>query len=393
MLGPWGTPFRGAEGVGMASAWETIETPAVLVDYGRMMANLRAMQESATRRGLALRPHAKAHKCLEIARIQVGLGACGVTVSKPDEAIVFLRGGIASVTLAFPLVDSPRARRLLAVARDRSATIRFIADSDRGVTALSTAAYEQSTPADVFLKVDVGLHRCGVRPEDPELVTLVRKIAGDPWLRFAGLLSHAGHAYGARDARHIREIAAEECAILARVRRRIEDAGIAVPEVSVGATPTALAGESYDGITEIRPGNYVFLDRTALALGVARPDQIALTILATVVSAGDEWAVVDAGSKTLSSDRGPHGRSTVSGYGAARPAERWDGSGAWIEVTRLSEEHGVLGQRTTRLAPGTRLRIVPNHACPVVNLADRLVVLGLGDEPVTWTVDARACVR
>lgn len=188
-------------------------------------------------------------------------------------------------------------------------------------------------------------------------------------------------------------MAREECAILNRVRQRLEEAGIRVAEVSVGSTPTAIASDAYEGITEIRPGNYVFLDRMPLGLGLIDRSQIALSVLAMVVSANDEYLIIDAGSKVLSSDLGPHGMQGIEGYGVAYPVADFDSGKNGLTVVRLSEEHGFLRRNGFDLPVGSLVRILPNHACVVANLADHYLVLGKEATPVQWPVVARALVR
>lgn len=168
------------------------------------------------------------------------------------------------------------------------------------------------------------------------------------------------------------------------VKARLEEDGVAVPEVSVGSTPTELSRESFEGITEIRPGNYVFLDRTQLRLGVCQEADCALFVLATVVSANDDYLIVDAGSKTLSSDAGAHG-SGAPGSGLAVPLR----GGPGLELVKLSEEHGFLRRDGRDLQVGERLLILPNHACPVANLADELSVVDTAGGCREWKVEAR----
>ena len=367
-----------------------IETPAVLVDRARLRRNIAWAAEVAERHRIALRPHVKTHKCVEIARMQLEQGAVGLTASKVDEALVFVEAGVPSITVAYPLVDDRKARRLLSAAKHHGTDLRVVVDSRPGAQLLGRIASEMQAPVGALVEIDVGLHRCGLSENDPDLVELVQLLCSSERVRFVGLLSHAGHAYAAADRAEVAEIAASECAILQRVRGRLEAAGIDVAEVSVGATPTALASESYDGITEIRPGNYVFMDRTPLRLGLATMDRIALTVLTTIVSRNAEYLITDAGSKVLTSDLGAHGTAGAGGYGLAFPLEHAiDGASNALSVVRLSEEHGFIARGAADLPIGAKLRIVPNHACQVVNLADELVVVSEDVEVDRWPVAAR----
>jgi len=369
-----------------------IETPVVVIDRERLLANLDRVAGIAARHGVRLRPHVKTHKCLEIAGLQLDRGAVGITAAKVDEALVFIENGMRSVTVAYPLVDRRKVHRLLASARNHGTELRVTVDSRRGVEILAQSATELGVSVGVFLEIDVGLHRCGVREDAPDLVQLARSLSGSRSLQFLGLLSHAGHAYGSADRAGVEAIAAEECAILRRVRGTLESAGIEVAEVSVGSTPTVLASVDYEGITEIRPGNYVFMDRTPVRLGLATLEQVALTVVATVVSRNDAFLITDAGSKVLSSDLGAHGTGGAGGFGVAFPLNCAPIGAAGLNVAKLSEEHGFI-ERTADIPVGARLRIVPNHACPVVNLADELLVVS--DEQLVdrWHVAARGSVR
>lgn len=367
-------------------------TPAVVIDRGRLEANLRRVQAIADKAGVRLRPHAKTHKSIAIARRQAALGAAGLTCAKPEEALVFVEAGFPSVTLAYPVIEAGRLDRLLAAAAARGAEIRTIADHATGVAALAEAARRHGLRLPVFLKVDVGLHRIGVDPQRPEALAVARAAGGEPNLSFRGLLAHAGHAYAAGSRSAVAAVAEAERRCLLGLADRLAGAGIEVPEISVGSTPTVLAQADFTGITEIRPGNYAFLDLTAVRLGVATLDQVALTVHATVVGCTERHAIVDAGSKVLSSDQGPHGVTGVAGYGRAWPAgAAFEGPGLTVE--KLSEEHGFVRLDGRPLARGMRIAIVPNHSCVVVNLADRLVVAGEGEEVECWPVDARGRVR
>ena len=370
-----------------------VETPHILLDYERLQANIRLIQNIADARGVNLRPHIKTHKCLEIAQRQINAGAVGITASKVDEALVFIEYGVRSVTVAYPLVVASKLDRLIAAAHAHNADLRLIVDSPAGVNAIACAAEKHQKQIDVFLKIDVGLHRCGLTEGDRHMVGLVQSIVQAADLNFVGLLSHAGHTYGAEDMGAARNIAQEECETMMRVRAKLEGAGIDVAEVSVGSTPGTLASDSYDGITEIRPGNYVFMDRMPLRLKLIEPNQIALSVLATVVSQNADYFIIDAGSKTLSSDQGAHGMAGMEGFGLAYPADQFEDKDYEMIVAKLSEEHGFVTRKGLDLEIGAQLRIVPNHACVVANLLDTYAVLKDGHITEQWDIAARGCVR
>jgi D-serine deaminase-like pyridoxal phosphate-dependent protein len=363
-------------------------TPRVVVDRARLAANIRRTQDIAERWGVRLRPHAKTHKSVAVARMQVAAGAVGVTAAKPAEAQVFVEGGIPSVLLAFPVIEAFRIDDLLDAARSSGAEVRLIAERREGVLALSEAARRHGLELPVLLKVDVGLHRVGVPADGPDAPAVARAVAAAPGLRLSGIVSHAGHAYAAAGPDAIADVAEAERRAMLRVQARLRAEGLAVEEVSVGSTPTVLAQRDFSGITEIRPGNAVFLDGTAVRLGIATEEDVALWVHATVVGVTDRHAIVDAGSKVLSSDLGPHGTGGA-GYGLARPFA----GGAPMVVERLSEEHGWLRLDGQAPALGSRVAILPNHACPVANLALGLVLAGGERAPERLPVDARGLVH
>lgn len=321
---------------------EQLQTPCVLVDHSRLIGNIAWIQGKANAHQVLLRPHIKTHKCLEIARLQLAEGAVGVTASKADEALVFINGGIKSVTVAYPIISQAKLDNLLTASSIHETDLRLLVDSVTGVEALAVAAERHKTAINVFVKIDVGLHRCGLREDDPGLTTLIQRITNNARLRFKGLLSHAGNAYGAKGAEDVLQIAREECRILGRVKSRIEDLGVEVTEVSVGATPTAIVSDLYEGITEMRPGNYVFMDMTPLRLGLIDADRISLSVLATIISVNQDYMIIDAGTKVLSSDLGAHGTGGGVGYGVAYSVEDFETKRYPLPVLKLSEEHGFL---------------------------------------------------
>jgi D-serine deaminase-like pyridoxal phosphate-dependent protein len=355
---------------------EDVETPAVLVELDTLEANVARMAENARRHGVRLRPHAKTHKTAEIGRMQMAAGAVGLCLAKTSEAEAFARAGFEDVFVAYPVVGEGKARRLLALADRVHLSVGF--DSEDGARALASAFHAAGRSLDVLLKVDVGFHRVGVAPD--AAVGLARRAADLPGLRFRGIFTFAGHAYAGPTPEDVAAVGRAEGRTLAAVAAACRDAGVPCDRVSVGSTPTAPHAMASPGVTECRPGVYVFNDASQVSLGACSLEQCALSVLATVVSvpAGDR-AVVDAGSKVLSSD--PL-RPVSGGHGLVLGTES--------RLSRLSEEHGVVDVATgDSFRVGERVRILPNHACVVANLTDRLLGIRAGHVESEWSLIAR----
>ena len=344
-------------------------TPIVVIDQSVMHRNIHRMQERASAGGKRLRPHGKTHKSPEIAALQTGAGAVGLTCAKPGEAEVFVAGGVEDIRIAYP-VSPVHADRIVALMDH--ARVSIIVDDLEVARGWSDAMTRRGTRLPVLAKIDVGLHRCGFAPDRQPVRQIVRTIAALQGLQLQGLLSHAGHAYLAPGRDDIAAIVAAEAALLSRIRDEAAEDGIALEELSVGSTPSAEASMTAADVTEVRPGNYVFCDRTQVALGSATWGDCALTIVASVVSAGADRLVFDCGSKVLSSD-GARGFFPTPGFGAVL---REDGtSDDTLLIERLSEEHAVVRvSAETPLRIGSRVRIVPNHACVVANLTSQYVL-------------------
>jgi len=354
------------------------------------MNNITRVQALASAAGVRLRPHAKTHKSPIIARWQLEAGAVGICCAKVGEAEVFAAAGITDIRLPYP-VNASNAPRLLAL-MDR-ATISIIVDHPLVVRGWSDAMRRSGRTLDVLVKVDVGFHRCGIDP-DGDPLGFIQTVASLPGLNLLGLLSHAGHAYHAASEDELAAIARQEAGTLANLRARAAASGIALGEISVGATPTLRFSVGQQGLTELRPGNYVYFDRTQVALNAASLDDCALTVLATVVSKHTGRIVLDCGSKTLTNDLA-RGISAATGYGAVLAGETGDLDypreiDETLTIERLSEEHAtvrITGE--TRLEPGDRVRVLPNHSCVVSNMVD-VVRLVDGDQVIdTLPVAAR----
>jgi len=340
----------------------SLRTPAVLIDRRTLLHNIDRMQTATDARGIRLRPHAKTHKSPVVAKWQIDRGAIGICCAKLGEAEVFADAGVSDIRLPYPINPS-NADRVIALL-DRT-HLSFVVDHPVVAQQWSDAMTRAGREVDVLVKVDVGFHRCGIDPETREALAMIKGMAALPGLRFRGLLSHAGQTYHAHSEEELRKMAEGEAQGMRDLAERCRKNGVPVEEVSAGATPPARFSLQQTGFTEYRPGNYVYLDRTQVALGAGLFEDCALSVLATVVSKpARNRIILDSGSKTLTND-GARGFSPAPGYGVVVNEPN-------LLIERLSEEHATVKvDGTTRLEPGDRVRIIPNHSCVVSNLVDQ----------------------
>jgi len=349
---------------------EELATPAALVDLDRLEANARWALDRAAELSVRLRPHVKTHKCPEIGLIQCGGKPGPVTVSTFAEARAFARRGFEDILLAVPL---PLRRAAEAVALlEEAPAAAFLLDQEATAATLAAEARRVGTVVPVHLKVNAGFHRAGVDPASPEALALGVRLSRDPFLRLRGVLTHAGQAYGARNPEEARQVARLERDTAADFARRLEEAGTGPLEVSVGSTPAFAAVDHLRGVTEVRPGNYVFFDAFQAAVGAAEVGRAAFTVLAEVTGVYHRrgTAVVNAGSLALSRDPGPLHVDPHCGFGVVLDLAGVPLQG--VKVLSLTQEHGVLGgEAAARLQPGALVRIVPNHSCLSAALFER----------------------
>ncbi len=353
-----------------------LETPAALVDLDRLEHNIARMAAYAKEHSLALRPHIKTHKSMSVAASQLSAGAEGLTCATPAEAGV-MSAVCDDILLAYPAIG-PKLARLMALPREVRLTVAL--DSTVAVDDLARAARGADRLVRVYVELDVGMHRVGVSAWD-DAIALARRVRGSTPLEYAGIAFYPGHIRSNMDSQDA-SLAALGAALKSAVAA-MEGAGVAPAVVSGGSTPTVWRTHEVGGITEIRPGTYVYNDRGTAVMGACAPDDCAFTVLATVVSTSvPNQAVIDAGAKAL-------GREPIRG-------EAGEGWGALVDrpdvvVSRMSEEHGILDLSRTGWRPqvGELVRVVPNHVCIVVHLND--VMYGVRGERVekSWRVDAR----
>ena len=359
------------------------DTPALLLEAPVMHDNIERMAAATKASGKDLRPHAKTHKIPRIGELAMAAGAVGLQLAKLGEAEVFAAAGATDIFIGIPVVGEVKIGRLLDLAE--RITVSTSLDSMVVATPVGAAATERGRTLPILIEIDSGQHRTGVAP-DERAVDLARGIAATPGLRLKGVMTHQGHAYAASTPDELAAIDADVCRQMVAVADAIREQGIDCPVVSVGSTATSRFDAVADGITEIRPGMYVFNDATVVGHGHCTWEQTALWAVATVVSRQDpNRAVVDAGSKVLSSD-------TLHFGGAADTYGSVMGHPGQV-VERVTEELGMLSvPSASTLKVGDRVAIVPNHICPVMNLADDVLVSEGGRIVDRWPVDARGKV-
>lgn len=357
-----------------------IETPAIVIDTEKLDRNLRRMADYCREHRLALRPHTKTHKMPEIARMQVRYGAPGITVAKLGEAEVMADVGLDDITIVYPLWGESKWKRLAELAKRIKIAVTM--DSLEVAEGISRAAKSAGVEVGIRLEFDTGLQRCGLPLED-HAMEIARRVLRLPNIRWEGISVYPGHIMGTQASRP-QEIEREN-ERLDRLYSLLDSAGIPYPLVSGGNTPAAFQSHRFHGVTEIRPGTYVFNDRNTVDAEAAHYAECAATILTTVVSTSVQGrAVIDAGSKTLTSDTLHSGDGKHYGYVLEQPK---------CIVEKLSEEHGhLVVPDGVAVRLGDRLRVVPNHICPCINLQDRVYLVS-GDQVVDqWKVAGRGKV-
>jgi D-serine deaminase-like pyridoxal phosphate-dependent protein len=351
---------------------DDLPTPALVLDRRALARNVARMQARAKELGVRLRPHMKTAKSIDVARMILGEDGDGITVSTLKEARYFLDYGIRDITYAVGLVPS-KLEEAAQLIRD-GADLKLITDDVEAGRAAAARGKELGVTFKVMIEIDSGGGRAGLFVDDPAVIELGRVLAAGPGTTLHGVLTHAGHSYSCPSTNDIVAVAEQERATMVDAANRLRQAGLPCPVVSVGSTPTALFARSLEGVTEMRPGVFVFMDLFQAQLGVCAPEDIAVSVLASVVGhkADGSRAMIDAGALALSQDQSLEGFGRILG-------KPW-------KVAKVSQEHGHVypAEPGVKVDPvvGERVRVLPNHVCMMAAMHPHYHVVDGGDEVV-----------
>ncbi len=367
----------------------TIPTPAALVDTARLQRNIQTMQARVASLGARLRPHVKTAKCIPVARLQQAAGAAGITVSTLKEAEQFFSAGFDDILYAVCI--TPNKLDLALGLLQRGCQLKVVVDSLAGAQAVADKSRAAGIAIPTLIEIDTDGHRAGVKPEAEVLIHIGRALH-DGGARIYGVMTHAGASYGESTTAGLQRIAEQERSLCVRAAERLRAAGLPCPEVSVGSTPTALSARTLEGVTEVRAGVYVFHDLVMCNVGVCSPQDVALSVLATVIGHQVEkgWVLTDAGWMAMSRDRGTQAQAVDWGYGAVCSS---DGTlmSEWL-MSGANQEHGIVSRRdgalpddlVQRFPIGSQLRLLPNHACATAAQFGEYRVLADGADVQVW---------
>jgi D-serine deaminase-like pyridoxal phosphate-dependent protein len=355
-----------------------LSTPCLVLDRAKLIRNIRRMADAADRNGVTLRPHLKTTKSIDVARLVLEGQKGGIAVSTLKEAQCFAENGIQDIQYAVGIVPDKLER--VAAIQDTGARITLITDSVEVARAIATKGMELGSEFHVQVEVDCGEGRSGVFPDGPELAEIATIIDQAPHANFAGVMTHAGHSYSCRTTVEVEEVAESERAAAANAAEHIRELGIVCPNVSVGSTPTALYARSLEGVTEIRPGVYMFGDMFQAQINSCEVSDLAVSVIAEVISHRKPLnrLLVDAGALALSKDRSTENLPNDVGFGMVADI---DGNpfAPQMQVARVYQEHGQIaltpGMSVDDLPIGTRLRIFPNHVCMTAAMYEQYLVV------------------
>ncbi|GMQ90446.1 MAG: DSD1 family PLP-dependent enzyme [Gammaproteobacteria bacterium] len=363
---------------------QDLSTPALVLDRRILGANTTVMTERMRRLGVRLRPHLKTAKSVEVARLALGGNFGGITVSTLREAAYFLEHGITDITYAVGIVPA-RLDAAASLCR-QGADLKITTDN----TDVARAIVSHGAQHMVLIEIDTGDKRGGVAPEADELLEIARILDEAPAVTLTGVLTHAGQSYDCRDGDAIAVVAEDERAGAVLAAERLRAVGLPCPVVSVGSTPTAMFARDLSGVTEMRPGVYMFCDLFQAGIGVCRIEDIAVSVLASVIGhrRADNILLIDAGALALSKDRSTAELRRDCGYGLLCDADTGEALSG-LRVHAVNQEHGFVTSDQpvpfNALPIGAKVRVLPNHACMTAAAYDRYYVVDGGTEVVaTW---------
>jgi D-serine deaminase-like pyridoxal phosphate-dependent protein len=375
-------------------ALDLLDTPAALIDRTRMERNIDLMQRRMNALRVKFRPHVKTSKCIDVVRAQLAAGAQGITVSTLKEAEEFFAAGVTDILYAVGIAP-PKLARAMAL-RKQGCDLKLVVDNVAAAAAIVEFSRIRGEHLEVWIEVDTDAHRSGIKPEQDALLE-VGRILHEGGVDVGGVMTHAGASYELDTREALAALAEQERAGCVRAAGRLRSAGIPCAVVSVGSTPTALSAERLDGVTEVRAGVYVFFDLVMHNVGVCALDDIALSVVTTVIGHQPErgWVILDAGWMAMSRDRGTAKQARDFGYGQPCAID-----GTPLEAYVLADanqEHGILAAKRSgsgatvpvddvvrRFSVGTKLRILPNHACATGAQFSEYHALAATGELATW---------
>ncbi len=360
-------------------------TPYIILDEKILINNIRKMSELAKINKINLRPHIKTHKIPHIAKLQLAEGAIGITVAKISEAKVMASFGINDIFIAYPIVNEAKAEEVCVLNKKLSRLIVGV-DSIDGAKVLNEYAQKYDQTIQVRLEIDTGLERTGV--DFQKAVVLAKKITQLESLSLQGIFTFKGSVYKGEATTDIQNAGKEEGEIMVALAAQLRESGIRVEDISAGSTPTAASVATVEGITEIRPGTYVFNDVMQVKLGVCEWQECAAKVVSTVVSRpSDERAVIDGGSKTFATDVQPnHSPLYLKGFGSIQEYPK-------AQFVRMNEEHGVIMTNGNALQIGEKVSIIPNHICSTINLHNNVYLKKGENDYEKLTVEARGMIQ
>ena len=369
---------------------QELETPALLLDEPTLERNLTRMREHLAHLGVALRPHVKTAKSIDVVQRSLVGQPGGITVSTLKEAEYFFEQGVTDILYGVGIAPTklPHVIRLI----QRGLKLCIVLDNVAAGEAVQKAAASAGAVIPVLIELDVDGHRSGIEPSSGLLLEVGRSLAASRNIELRGVMTHAGESYNCRSDEALRAMAERERSGAVTAARRLREAGMPAPVVSVGSTPTATFAQNLEGVTEVRAGVYMFQDLVMHGIGVCKLEDIALSVLVCVIGHQPEkgWVITDGGWMSMSRDRGTSGQPVDQGYGVVR-----DASGGPLRddliVVSANQEHGVIARRDKApLDPksypvGTLLRVLPNHACATAAQHDRYHVVANGRPEITKT--------